>query len=190
MKLPMKCTDCHVAGTRRSVAGDLREELQICHARELEFDVHHDARPGRQTVLPILAIAKTIHESGGCLSRAGRARTSWCRTRRNTCSGASAVIATRAARPDGAQGQGVIGGHAAPRAEFDHRTHRAVACDSCHTAAQASTKTADVLIPKMESCLPCHGDTQARGSTAAGCATSITIGLWRRTSNGSSEGRD
>ena len=56
---------------------------------------------------------------------------------------------------------GVIGGQQLPRAEFKHRTHRAVACESCHTTAKASTKTADVLIPKMESCLPCHADTKA-----------------------------
>jgi len=47
------------------------------------------------------------------------------------------------------------------RGEFDHRAHRAVACDTCHAAARASTRTSDVLIPKMESCLPCHGDTSA-----------------------------
>jgi DnaJ-class molecular chaperone len=47
------------------------------------------------------------------------------------------------------------------RAEFKHRTHRAVACESCHGAAKGSTKTSDVLIPKMETCLPCHADGQA-----------------------------
>jgi hypothetical protein len=47
------------------------------------------------------------------------------------------------------------------RAEFAHRPHRAVECESCHAAARASTKTADVLIPAMKSCLPCHGKSEA-----------------------------
>lgn len=46
------------------------------------------------------------------------------------------------------------------RAEFAHRPHRAVECESCHAAARASTKTADVLIPAMKSCLPCHGKSE------------------------------
>ena len=47
------------------------------------------------------------------------------------------------------------------RGEFDHRAHRAVGCESCHAAARASTKTADVLIPKMESCLPVTAKARA-----------------------------
>jgi hypothetical protein len=42
------------------------------------------------------------------------------------------------------------------RGEFNHRAHRAVSCESCHTKARSSTKTADILIPAMKSCLPCH----------------------------------
>jgi hypothetical protein len=49
------------------------------------------------------------------------------------------------------------------RAEFNHRAHRAVECESCHTAARTSQKTADVLIPAMKTCLPCHGDTDRLG---------------------------
>jgi hypothetical protein len=48
-----------------------------------------------------------------------------------------------------------------PRGEFAHREHRAVECEKCHTAARTSTKTSDVLIPAMKSCLPCHGDSSA-----------------------------
>ena len=50
-----------------------------------------------------------------------------------------------------------------PRAEFSHRAHRAVECESCHTASRTSQKTADVLIPAMKSCLPCHGDSASLG---------------------------
>lgn len=48
-----------------------------------------------------------------------------------------------------------------PRAEFAHRSHRAVECESCHTAARTSAKTEDVLAPGMKTCLPCHGDSGA-----------------------------
>ena len=47
------------------------------------------------------------------------------------------------------------------RGEFSHRAHRAVECESCHQAARASTRTADILIPAMKNCLPCHGDSKA-----------------------------
>ena len=47
------------------------------------------------------------------------------------------------------------------RAEFSHRAHRAVDCESCHSKARGRTKTADILVPKMESCLPCHQNTSA-----------------------------
>ncbi|HLK64999.1 MAG TPA: hypothetical protein VKU19_16265 [Bryobacteraceae bacterium] len=47
------------------------------------------------------------------------------------------------------------------RAEFSHRAHREVACESCHQAAAKSTQTSDVLIPVMKSCLPCHGENRA-----------------------------
>jgi hypothetical protein len=44
-----------------------------------------------------------------------------------------------------------------PHTRFEHRGHRALTCESCHTAARASTRTADVLVPAMKTCLPCHG---------------------------------
>ena len=53
------------------------------------------------------------------------------------------------------------------RGEFSHRTHRAVDCSSCHTAARTSTRTADVLIPLMRNCTSCHGDS---GTPIGHCA--------------------
>jgi hypothetical protein len=53
------------------------------------------------------------------------------------------------------------------RGEFSHRAHRAVDCNSCHSAAHASTRTADVLIPQMRNCTPCHG---ASGTPIDNCA--------------------
>ena len=54
------------------------------------------------------------------------------------------------------------------RGEFAHRSHRAVECEDCHTQARASTTTADVLVPGMKSCLPCHGES---GTALDRCAT-------------------
>jgi hypothetical protein len=55
------------------------------------------------------------------------------------------------------------------RGEFSHRAHRAVECDSCHSTARASTKTEDVLIPTMKTCLPCHGDSRASLDRCSEC---------------------
>lgn len=52
------------------------------------------------------------------------------------------------------------------RGEFSHRAHRALKCESCHTAARASAKTSDVLIPGIKECAGCHGPG---GSVAGQC---------------------
>jgi hypothetical protein len=54
-------------------------------------------------------------------------------------------------------------------AEFSHRSHRAVACISCHVKAVQSAKTDDVLVPDMQSCLPCHGRTGTPQDRCAEC---------------------
>lgn len=54
-------------------------------------------------------------------------------------------------------------------AEFSHRTHRMLDCNSCHQQAKVSTKTSDVLIPKMASCLPCHGSSGTALDNCAQC---------------------
>jgi hypothetical protein len=55
------------------------------------------------------------------------------------------------------------------RGEFAHRPHRAVECEACHVQARASTKTEDVLIPAMKTCLPCHGNSGTALDACAGC---------------------
>jgi len=47
-------------------------------------------------------------------------------------------------------------------ARFDHSAHRAVNCRQCHPRAyaddpQASRRSSDVLIPRRDTCLACHG---------------------------------
>ena len=43
-----------------------------------------------------------------------------------------------------------------PRARFDHDAHRGFACASCHPNALKSKDTADVLLPKIDTCKDCH----------------------------------
>jgi predicted CXXCH cytochrome family protein len=45
------------------------------------------------------------------------------------------------------------------RAQFSHRPHRALECESCHKTSVDSTRTSDVLVPKLASCTSCHGDS-------------------------------
>ncbi|RMG46152.1 MAG: hypothetical protein D6723_17355 [Acidobacteria bacterium] len=48
---------------------------------------------------------------------------------------------------------------------FDHRAHRALACVACHAGVSESRRTADVLLPGIQSCRACHsGDGGARTS--------------------------
>ncbi len=54
-------------------------------------------------------------------------------------------------------------------ASFSHRVHRAVDCAGCHTAAPASQSTADVLIPHLADCLPCHGNTGTSQDNCSQC---------------------
>ncbi|MBI3207563.1 MAG: hypothetical protein HYZ37_01520 [Candidatus Solibacter usitatus] len=57
----------------------------------------------------------------------------------------------------------------AKNAHFRHRPHRMVQCVSCHTQAAKSIATSDVLIPKMETCLPCHGRNAVSIDNCSGC---------------------
>lgn len=41
-------------------------------------------------------------------------------------------------------------------AEFDHGAHQMVTCVSCHSKAQTSKETSDVLIPGIQTCRECH----------------------------------
>jgi hypothetical protein len=56
-----------------------------------------------------------------------------------------------------------------PRAEFSHRAHRAAECSSCHTLARGSKETSDVLLPRLQDCLPCHGPTGTPQDRCAKC---------------------
>lgn len=49
-------------------------------------------------------------------------------------------------------------------AKFNHSAHRAVTCQECHTRAEESRISADVLIPDRENCVKCHAPTTAAGT--------------------------
>jgi hypothetical protein len=48
-----------------------------------------------------------------------------------------------------------------PYARFSHESHRMLDCNGCHEPAATSEKTADVLMPKIETCKKCHNRTTA-----------------------------
>ena len=57
-----------------------------------------------------------------------------------------------------------------PHAIFDHESHRAIECSSCHAAATTSQRTSDVLIPGIKTCQSCHsGGMQSTTKVESGC---------------------
>ena len=52
-----------------------------------------------------------------------------------------------------------------PKARFNHASHRAWDCATCHAQVQGSTKSADINLPKLESCQSCHGPARNEVST-------------------------
>ena len=189
IKLPMKCSDCHVTD-RTSRTGDLlpvtfEQNCKQCHARELEFDVYHVLSPN-DAPAPHTKDPKTIHQFIADTYRAaltanpGMARkplgndlTPAANWLERVVKDSEAYLFGRkcgychqmAAPAEVKKVNRIAGRYAAEkpdgerwfaRGEFAHRSHRAVDCESCHTAARASAKTPDVLIPAMQTCLPCH----------------------------------
>ena len=55
-----------------------------------------------------------------------------------------------------------------PRAGFDHTPHLMVKCQSCH-AAEASSKTSDVLMPNQATCASCHAPAKGAESRCFEC---------------------
>jgi hypothetical protein len=54
-------------------------------------------------------------------------------------------------------------------AAFDHKSHQMLACTECHDAP-ASRTSADVLLPRVDTCRKCHGAGRARDD-CVGCHT-------------------
>ena len=52
---------------------------------------------------------------------------------------------------------------------FSHKVHRPIRCESCHTDAITSEKTAQVLIPAMQVCMDCHSGTGTAQDRCSQC---------------------
>ncbi len=191
MKLPMACIECHVPD-RNSASGQplpvtFEANCKSCHARELEFDVYGVGVPPAPHTRNVQAIrdfirAEYVHAAaiagpsllkrplGNDLSPQPSVSAWLARVTRDS----EAYLFERKCvycHTNGVAESFTVGPIAGrfpnrqpwlPRGEFEHRAHRAVECESCHTAARASIRTSDVLIPAMRTCLPCHdGRTSA-----------------------------
>ena len=55
-----------------------------------------------------------------------------------------------------------------PHAQFNHGAHTQVHCTSCHEAVQ-SKLTSDVIMPKLQSCVECHGPKGGVNSSCTEC---------------------
>ena len=55
-----------------------------------------------------------------------------------------------------------------PKGDFDHASHRSTSCESCHDAG-VSTRSEDVLLPKIAVCRECHGGEQSDNLLQSGC---------------------
>jgi len=56
-----------------------------------------------------------------------------------------------------------------PYARFDHGAHRieGLECEDCHVGIRTSEDAADLLLPGIASCSPCHGGTDGAGEVEA-----------------------
>jgi hypothetical protein len=169
IRFPMKCSDCHVTD-KSSASGEFlpvtfERNCKSCHARELEFDIDHVLGPNAPPA-PHTRDARALRER---IAAAYRGRADADRLAKESeaflygrkCGYCHEGGAPQTAELRGVRGRYPTGGAWLERSEFAHRAHRAVACDTCHKTARTSAKTADVLIPKMESCLECHGRAEA-----------------------------
>lgn len=56
-----------------------------------------------------------------------------------------------------------------PRAIFSHGAHEEVRCVDCHSGVLQSTRTADVLLPKIDNCRTCHVQHPEVGKITSDC---------------------
>jgi len=65
-------------------------------------------------------------------------------------------------------------------ADFNHNSHRLLACVACHNRTPDSKDTADILLPGIASCRSCHQDQGARHDAAAGnCSECHSYHDWK-----------
>lgn len=77
--------------------------------------------------------------------------------------------------------KGVIPSRWFPHAEFDHQAHRMLTCPACHAGIPTSQKSADVNIPTIELCRPCHKEAGPAKQAAQGnCYECHSYHDWRK----------
>jgi hypothetical protein len=193
IKLPMKCGDCHVMdrNTGQLLPVTFERNCKSCHARELEFDVDHvlgarsvpalhakDAKAIHEFIWNVYAAALKADPSllrrpvGNDLMAAPAWMERVVKDAEQYLFGRKCAYCHQTAGDGEVRKVGAIAGRDGgapwlPRGEFNHRSHRALECESCHAAARTSTQTSDVLIPAMKTCTPCHG---ASGTSLDDCA--------------------
>lgn len=52
---------------------------------------------------------------------------------------------------------------------FRHDSHRLLSCTACHGQVEGSSRTADILLPSIESCRQCHASAAAGGKARDDC---------------------
>jgi hypothetical protein len=68
-----------------------------------------------------------------------------------------------------------------PHAEFDHQAHRMLTCVACHAGIPNSRKSADVNLPGIELCRPCHKEAGPAKQAAQGnCYECHSYHDWRK----------
>jgi len=55
------------------------------------------------------------------------------------------------------------------RSVFSHGSHAMVQCDQCHAGAVTGERTADVMLPSIESCQTCHTPSVGAPSDCVTC---------------------
>jgi hypothetical protein len=68
--------------------------------------------------------------------------------------------------------------HWMKNAWFDHRPHQVVACVECHTNAPRSQRSADVLLPGIDTCRRCHNQNPNAAETR--CSECHTYHNWSK----------
>ncbi|HEX4380097.1 MAG TPA: cytochrome c3 family protein [Candidatus Acidoferrum sp.] len=68
-----------------------------------------------------------------------------------------------------------------PHAEFDHQAHRMLTCTACHAGIPNSQRSADVNMPGIELCRPCHKEAGPAKQAAQGnCYECHSYHDWRK----------
>jgi len=177
----MRCSECHKpdAETGNFLSITFDADCKRCHARELEFDVLQflgPAAPPAPHARDVAKIRQFIRQASS--AALGPVPLRPVRFERLIKSAEDVLFQRKCVYCHQMQGYAdvkkvnVIIGRFVPgkpegepwllRGEFDHRSHEAVACESCHTRVRVSDfEQRNSLVPAVKSCLPCHAASRA-----------------------------